>query len=57
MEYLQSKGVRFGENGICKTHSKNSGVTYYATENRYIKGLLDRFRRKHIIETRERIER
>lgn len=57
MEYLKSNGVKFGENGISKTHSKNSGNTYYATESRYIKNLIEKFRKEKIIETRQKVER
>lgn len=52
MQYLQSKDVKFGENGISKTHSRNSGNTYYATENRYITRLLDDYRKRQIIFTK-----
>lgn len=50
MEYLKSKGICFGENGMSKSHS--SGKGYYATESRYIMSLLNNFRKAHIIETK-----
>lgn len=50
MEYLKSKGIGFGENGMSKTHS--SGKGYYATESKYIMSLLNEFRHKHIVFTK-----
>ena len=43
VNYLLSKGVIYGENGINKTHS-NSGNTYYLCESRKNMRLLEDYR-------------
>jgi hypothetical protein len=47
MEFLKSKGVGFGENGMSV-----SGGTCYATESKHIMSLLNGFRHKQIVFTK-----
>lgn len=47
MEFLQRKGICFGEGGIIRTTSKH-GYTYYLTESSECISLLSEYRRNCI---------
>lgn len=53
VEYLLSKGVKFGENGISATSSRHSGCSYRLCESKYNLNLLRKYRNSIIVETRK----
>ena len=51
MEYLVSKGLKFGTNSEGDLHRTFSNKkTYYLTENRYVMRLLNEYRKSRIVE-------
>ena len=49
VNYLISKGIDYGYEGISHTTSKHSGITYYLTENKYNMKILNEYRKNIII--------
>ena len=49
VNYLISKGIRYGYEGISHTTSRHSGTTYYLTESRYNMRILNEHRRNIIV--------
>ena len=48
VNYLISKGIRYGYEGISHTTSRHSGTTYYLAESRYNMKILNEYRRSII---------